>query len=497
MQSESEKDYLLRALEAFPHRWVVVSRDFRILAIRSHFDSLPAAAAMGRLCHEVIFRRSDPCIGCAVKTVLETHRPAWSFRREEISRDDKVSCLYAYPLHSGEDIDAVASMELNLPPRTDVEEQLQRSNALLRNLITSAVDGVIAADKKGKIIIFNDAAAQIFGYSVAEALNHLDVGHIYPDGKEREVMGQLRSDDHGGRGKLRSYQVEVLHQDGTRIPISLNAAIVYEEDREVATIGFFHDVRETLRMKRVLERTQLQLMQAEKMASLGKLAAGVAHQLNNPLGGITLFTKLVLEDYELPPGAREDLGRVLGDAERCRETVKELLEFTRQTRHLMKPHDINQAISRTLFLLKNQTLFQNITIETELAPRLPTVTSDSQQLNHMFMNIILNAAQAMEGEGCLTVRTCASADARTVCIEIADTGPGIPPEVLPHIFDPFFTTKDEGKGTGLGLSLVYGIVENHGGQIKAFSEPGKGAVFVIELPVTPSVDGEHTREQEA
>jgi PAS domain S-box-containing protein len=496
MPSESDKDYLLRALEAFPHRWVVVSPNFRILATRSHLDSVTASDTVGRLCHEVFFQRSDPCIECAIQAVLETGRPAWSFRREGMEADEKVSCLYAYPLYSGADIDAVVSMELNLPPRTDIEEQLQRSNALLRNLITSAVDGVIAADKKGKVIIFNDAAATIFGYSVNEALNHLDVGQIYPDGKEREVMRELRSDHHGGRGKLRSYQVEVLHRDGTRIPISLNAAIVYEADREVATIGFFHDVRETLRMKKVLERTQLQLMQSEKMASLGKLAAGVAHQLNNPLGGITLFTKLVLEDYELPPGAREDLGRVLGDAERCRETVKELLEFTRQTRHLMKPHDVNQAISRTLYLLKNQALFQNITIETQLDNQLPTVTSDGQQLNHMFMNIILNAAQAMDGSGRLTVRTFAVTDDRKLCIEIADTGPGIPPEVLPHIFEPFFTTKDEGKGTGLGLSLVYGIVENHGGQIKAFSEPGKGAVFVIELPVTPSVDGEHTREQE-
>jgi two-component system, NtrC family, sensor kinase len=497
MPSDNEKDYLLKAIDAFPIPFVVISPEYRILAARFNFSPPLGTEINGQLCHDIFFHRSEPCAECAVKTVLKTHQPAWSRCSGEVSEGEKICCVFAYPLRSGADIEAVAAMELNLPPRTQVEEQLQRSNALLRNLIISAVDGVIAADMRGKVIIFNDAAASIFGYSVAEALEHLDVRQIYPDGKEREVMRQLRSDDHGGRGKLRSYQVEVLHRDGTPIPISLNAAIVYEKDREVATIGFFHDVRETLRMKKVLEKTQLQLLQAEKMASLGKLAAGVAHQLNNPLGGITLFTKLVLEDYELPPGAREDLSRVLGDAERCRETVKELLEFTRQTRHLMQPHDVNQAISRTLFLLKNQALFQNIIIETQLDPQLPTVTSDSQQLNHMFMNIILNAAQAMEGSGRLTVRTSAVPASGKVHIEIEDTGPGIPPEVLPHIFDPFFTTKDEGKGTGLGLSLVYGIVENHGGQIKASSEPGKGATFVIELPVTSKVDGDPTREQES
>jgi len=497
MHAENERGYLLRAVDAFPSLFVVISPEYRVLAARCNLSSIPDAEIIGRLCHEVFFHRPDPCADCAVKTVWETRQPAWSHRSDEISGSEKVSCVYAYPLLSGREVEAVVTMELDLPPRTRVEEQLQRSNALLRNLITSAVDGVIAADRNGKVIIFNDAAAAIFGYTVAEALEHLDVRNIYPEGREREVMRQLRSDDHGGRGKLRSYQVEVLHRDGTRIPINLNAAIVYEGGREVATIGFFHDMRETLRMKRELEKTQLQLLQSEKMASLGKLAAGVAHQLNNPLGGITLFTKLVLEDYELPPAAREDLGRVLGDAERCRETVKELLEFTRQTRHLMRPNDVNQALRRTLFLLKSQSLFHNIVMDVDLDEQLPAVHCDIQQLNHMLMNIILNAAQAMKGCGALSIRTRAVTDRPWVRIEITDTGPGIPPDVLPHIFEPFFTTKDEGEGTGLGLSLVYGIVENHGGQIKAFSEPGQGAAFVIELPVTPKSDGDRAGEQES
>jgi signal transduction histidine kinase len=179
----------------------------------------------------------------------------------------------------------------------------------------------------------------------------------------------------------------------------------------------------------------------------------------------------------------------MADAERCRDTVKELLEFTRQTRHLMQPHDINRAISRTLFLLENQTLFQNITIEKNLDQSLPTVRSDIQQLNHLFMNIILNAAQAMEGKGQLTLETAFQPENKLVRIRISDTGPGIPEHILPHIFDPFFTTKEEGEGTGLGLSLVYGIVENHGGQIKAENKSDRGATFIIELPLTPKTEG--------
>ena len=259
--------------------------------------------------------------------------------------------------------------------------------------------------------------------------------------------------------------------------------MLYEKGQEIATIGFFRDMREEFRIKNELENTQIQLLQAEKMSSLGKLAAGVAHQLNNPLGGITLFAKLMQEEYDLEEGAKEDLRRILKDAKRCRDTVKELLEFTRQTRHLMRPNDVNQTISRTLFLLESQTLFQNIDIEVDLDASLPLVQSDIQQLNHLFMNIILNAAQAMEEKGKLTVKSSLMPDGNRVCIEISDTGPGIPEDILPHIFEQFFTTKEEGKGTGLGLSLAYSIVKNHGGNIMAKNKPGQGTTFIIEFPI--------------
>lgn len=371
---------------------------------------------------------------------------------------------------------------------TDIKKELERSNAFLHNLIRSAVDAIIAADKTGKVIIFNDAAAEISGYTIDEALKTLDIRDVYPGDGAREVMKKLRNDEHGGKGKLKTYQVNVVGKKGNIIPIGLNASIIYEGDKEVATIGFFHDLREEIEMKKKLEKTQVQLLQAEKMASLGKLAAGVAHQLNNPLGGISLFTKLILEEYELEEKVKEDLNRILKDTQRCSDTVKELLEFARQTSQFIKPCDINRAITRTLFLLENQALFQNIITEKDLNENLPLVKADIQQLNHMFMNIILNAAQAMEGKGKLILKTFLHPDKNHVCIEISDTGPGIPEDIKSHIFEPFFTTKEEGKGTGLGLSIVYSIVENHLGNIQVLSEPGKGTKFIIELPVNISED---------
>jgi len=371
-----------------------------------------------------------------------------------------------------------------------LEERLRRSNSFLKNLLHSSVDGVIAADKKGKILLFNDAASEISGYTEDEALTSLNIRDVYPDNGAYRIMAELRSEQNGGPGKLKSYQIDVLRKDGTLIPISLNAAIIYENGKETATMGFFHDLRESLRIKKELEQTQIQLLQSEKMASLGKLAAGVAHQLNNPLGGITLFARLMLEEYDLEEGARKDLNRILKDAERCRDTVKELLEFARQTRHEMRPLDINRAITRTLFLLENQTLFQNITIIRNLTQDIPNVRGDTQQVNHMFMNIILNAAQAMQGRGNLAVETHLADDGHQVVIEIADTGPGIPEDILPHIFEPFFTTKEEGEGTGIGLSLVYGIVESHEGKIRALNNTPCGTRFIIELPLSTSENGE-------
>ncbi len=156
----------------------------------------------------------------------------------------------------------------------------------------------------------------------------------------------------------------------------------------------------------------------------------------------------------------------------------------------MQPQDINKAVSRTLFLLEDQTLFHNIQVVKNLEPALPHPAVDIQQMNHVFMNIILNAADAMQGNGKLTLRTYRSSENKDkLCIKITDTGPGIPADIIPHIFEPFFTTKQEGKGTGLGLSLVHGIVEEHGGSIGVSSTPGQGSAFTIELPLTRPENG--------
>lgn len=480
MRTEQEKEYLLKAIDALNREIIVVSPEHHILAANRHAMQKHGNGIIGELCHTVYFACDTECYDCPAPRVLRQGEPVMCHIAMNPLDVERVSC---YPIFEGQTIEALVMMDFDINRLGRLEDKLRRSNAFLQNMIKSAVDAVIASDRTGKIFFFNKSAEEVTGYRVEEIVNNFRIQDLYPNRQAWEIMRIMRSDAYGGQGKLKEYHVDLLGKAGERIPISLYASIVYENEKEVATIGFFHDLRARLRLKKELEKTQMQLLQAEKMASIGKLAAGVAHQLNNPLGGITLFTKLMLEEYDLPEDARKDLLRILRDAERCRDTVKELLEFARQTRYEMRPHDINKAIKRTLFLLENQALFQNINIDCNTDANLPPVSGDMQQLNHLFMNIILNAAQAMDGNGQLFINTHYPSAQERITIEISDTGPGIPPDVLPHIFDPFYTTKEEGKGTGLGLSLAYGIVESHGGTIQARNLPSGGASFVIELPI--------------
>lgn len=399
--------------------------------------------------------------------------------------------LTGHPIRNeGGEIIGYEGINLDITERKRIEEELREANEFLMNLIESSVDGIIATDMTGNIIIFNKGAEVLTGYTAEEVIRKIHITQIYPPGIAKEVMKRLRSTDCGGVGKLLPTQFNVVNKWGEEIPIQLSASIIYNRaGREVATVGIFTDLRPRLAMERKLQETHLQLVNSEKMASLGKLAAGIAHEINNPLGGILIYASLMMEDLPEEDPKREDLSRIVQEAGRCKEIVKSLLEFARQTEPKKEPTDINRAINDGLFFLVNQALFHNIRIVKELDPSLPLVQGNASQLKQVFMNIIVNAAEAMHGNGTLTIRTSSSTDRKTVNIEFTDTGEGIPEENLSRIFDPFFTTKDVGKGTGLGLATSFGIIEEHGGKINVKSKVGEGATFEIELPVHPEKSG--------
>jgi two-component system NtrC family sensor kinase len=236
------------------------------------------------------------------------------------------------------------------------------------------------------------------------------------------------------------------------------------------------------------EHTSQQIMKSERLATLGQLAAGVAHEINNPLGAVLMYTHLALEDLDEKDVLRENLKKAAVEASRCKDIVKGLLDFARQTEPKVEEADVNETIEQTLAVVENQALFQNVKITKVICPSLPKVMMDVGQMQQVFTNIVLNAAEAMEGEGGLTVATRMAPDNEYIEIEFADTGCGIPLENREKVFEPFFTTKEVGHGTGLGLAVSHGVITRHKGTIELKSELGKGTSFIIRLPLKQKED---------
>ncbi|HUH64895.1 MAG TPA: cache domain-containing protein [Syntrophales bacterium] len=231
----------------------------------------------------------------------------------------------------------------------------------------------------------------------------------------------------------------------------------------------------------MLYRAHQQLARTEKLTALGEMAAGVAHEINNPLGGILLYSNLVLEDIPADSPARENMQKIIYQTNRSKRIVQGLLDFARTPTGDMVPLKINSVIESSLGLVQDQAMFHGIEIKKQLAEDLPEVMGDKARLEDVFLNLFINAADAMKGGGTLTITTTPGVD-NSIKILIADTGKGIEEKDFPHIFEPFFTTKDPGHGTGLGLPIAYGIIRKHNGFIDAESRPGKGATFIITLP---------------
>jgi signal transduction histidine kinase len=234
-----------------------------------------------------------------------------------------------------------------------------------------------------------------------------------------------------------------------------------------------------------LREAQSQLVQSAKMAAVGQLAAGVAHELNNPLTAVLGFAELLT--WQMQPGDPdwEDLNAIAEEARRARNIVRDLLDFARQSGSTAEPCDVNDLLAGTLALLRRQLVSDNVELVEDYASDLPLLTLSANGIKQTFLNLISNAVHAMPYGGTLTVST--EQVRGEVAVRIADTGTGIPDENLPHIFDPFFTTKPVGQGTGLGLSVSLGIVQEHGGRITVLSRLGEGTLFTVWLPIDPGV----------
>jgi two-component system NtrC family sensor kinase len=280
--------------------------------------------------------------------------------------------------------------------------------------------------------------------------------------------------------KLAEASEQVAHGNlDTKVEISS-----HDELRELAETFNFMAAALKKRDEKLREFTTRRIMESERLAHIGQLAAGVAHEINNPLQGIITYSHLLLERSPADSNTRESLQKIVKQANRCRDIIRGLLDFSRQRKPDKRPSNVNRVLEECVALVGNQALFHNIRIVMNVCKDLPLVLMDPSQIQQVFMNMIMNAAEAMNGAGQLTLTTRHMQNEGAVEVEFTDTGHGIAEEDLERIFDPFFTTKEVGHGTGLGLAISYGIVKEHKGTITVDSQVGKGTTFTIRLPVT-------------
>lgn len=257
--------------------------------------------------------------------------------------------------------------------------------------------------------------------------------------------------------------------------------------KEIAALGrAFNSMAGSIRERdeQLRQQAQEKIKRSERLAMIGSLAAGVAHEINNPLGSILLFSRLLLQRAPSEGLQRENLERIEKETRRCQNIVQGLLDFARKRELKIEEINMNDAVDKTIKLFENHPMFHNIEIVRQYQPDLPAVSADPAQMMQVFANIIMNAVDAMNGHGILTIRTSLNEHQNCIEISFSDTGCGIPPDEFDRLFEPFFTTKGVGQGTGLGLSVSHGIVEGHGGTIRVQSRVGEGATFIVSLPIT-------------
>jgi len=368
--------------------------------------------------------------------------------------------------------------------RKQMEKKLREANDFMDNTIQSSPNAIMCTDMQGNIIMWNHGAEETLGYRASDVIGKMNVvGNLYTASIARNVMKMMRSDQYGGKGKLRSCPMTFKRNDGREVEGNLSASIIYDDQgNEIASVGFFVDLGEMLEMNRKLRQTQEQLLQSEKLAAMGRLTSQIAHELNNPLYGIMNTLELMKTEISPNNKRRKLLDMSLSETERLADMLKKMLSFSKPDQEQRSPANLNTIIDEILLLHKKQFWENTIKIEATFDEALDLVYASKNQLRQVFLNMISNAKDAMPDGGTLTVTTARDTD--HVRVLISDTGCGIKEKHLDIIFETFFTTKtDSVKGVGLGLSVCYGFIKDHGGDILVESEPGEGTTFTIILPV--------------
>ena len=492
---EKDKKHTQVILDSMPYRIMVVNMDMTIDTVNKTFlneFNLLYEDILGKPCHLVRYGLDRPCDEFGRVCHLKDHL-------DELKEKKLISSYHEYLDENGEtrfDVTTIAPIcdkqgevvqileaSRDVTERIRLEREAEKSKTFLQNVIQSTVDGIVFVDTKGNVLIFNEGMERLTGYSADEIMNRGHLSNFYNMEVAKENMRKMRSDQHGPLGKLNPTTMTITTKDGEEIPVTLSASIISIDKKEVGSVGVFTDMREILQMRKDLEEARLQLVESERIASIGKMAAGVAHEINNPLSGILIYAEVLRENLKGNLQNSKDIQVIIDQTLRCKNIVSQLLEFSRQSVGKISSFNLKKLIDKTLNFLINQAIFQNISVAKEIDPGLPDMVGDMGQLQHVFTNLFINAADAMEGKGRLNIKARFDPDRNQFIIRVSDTGPGIPEALREKIFDIFFTTKPAGKGTGLGLTITKNIVKLHGGNITIDSPPEGGTTFMIELPL--------------
>jgi PAS domain S-box-containing protein len=362
-------------------------------------------------------------------------------------------------------------LELLVQQRTD---QLSQSERKYRRVFEGSMDMIFILDAHTLFIDINHAGVQTLGYATKDqVIGALALENLFVCREElKAVLNDLKK-----AGYIKDRECRVM--SGTDRELILLISATGRRDHEGSILGY-EGIAKDMTSRRNMER-QLQI--ADKLASLGQISTGIAHEINNPLGIIMGYTQLLLRSANNNSQLQDDLKIIEKHARNCKTVVEDLLKFARSTRTNKTPLDLNQCLKEVASLLAHQLELDKITLVSHFEQESLSVVGDQEKLKQVFMNLLVNAKQAIKGPGTISMRSFRDDNEHMARVLVSDTGCGIAPEALDKIFDPFFTTKSVGEGTGLGLSVSYGIVQDHNGRIDVESQPGTGTTFTVSLPL--------------
>jgi two-component system NtrC family sensor kinase len=424
---------------------------------RPTYDLLSGAEAHGFAIIPIV--RRGECIGAVTLSSLE----AREFLPAELERVEAMADLLSVALSNAE-----------------LVETLRQAEWRFRTLFRAAPDAVLTVLQSGRVREANDAVREVFGLDPANVVGRVLTDLIVEDDQQK-LAAALAAAAGGSSTRLEVTLRRDLPggPDDPHRVVALSASRLPEADPpSVLLIGRDMTAEREMRVR---------LMESDRLAAVGELVAGVAHEVNNPLASISAFAQLMLRDGDLSEPQRDSLEVIKAETMRASQVVKDLLAFARRSEPHREPLDLNLVVTRTLRLRHYQLSTNDIHVETALGRELPSVVGDARQLQQVCLNLVTNAVQAMAPMGTGRLRVTTRLEGSSVILEMTDTGPGIPPSARARIFEPFFTTKPEGEGTGLGLSVSYGIVTAHRGTIEVAETSSAGTTFRITLPSADAI----------